>query len=62
MIFEKHSERAANRKKEDYKWEIDFYHGENAKELLGYQMQCLGNRPDSAAFIYNAAELSADDA
>ena len=39
--------------KEDYKWEIDFYHGENAKELLGYQMQCLGNRPDSAAFIYN---------
>ena len=39
--------------KENYKWEIDFYHGENAKELLDYQMQCLGNRPDSAAFIYN---------
>ena len=39
--------------KEDYKWEINYYHGENAKELLGYRMQCLGNQPDSASFIYN---------
>ena len=24
-----------------------------AQELLNYQMQCLGNRPDSAAFVYD---------
>ena len=45
--------KGCEQEKENYKWEIDFYHGENAKELLDYQMQCLGNRPDSAAFIYN---------
>lgn len=39
--------------KEDYKGEINYYHGEDAKELLGYGMKSLGNRPDSAAFIYN---------
>lgn len=39
--------------KDDYKWEINFYHGEDAQELLNYQMQCLGNRPDSAAFVYD---------
>lgn len=39
--------------KEDYKGEINYYHGEDAKELLGYGMKSLGNQPDSAAFIYN---------
>ena len=37
--------------KEDYKWENRLLPRENAKELLAYQMQCLGNRPDSAALF-----------
>lgn len=39
--------------KENYKSEINYYHGTNAKELLSYRLQSLGNRADSSALIYN---------
>ena len=39
--------------KEDYKEEINYYHGAYADELLDYKMQALGNRPDSAALVYD---------
>lgn len=39
--------------KEDYKEEINYYHGEYAKDLLDYRMQSIGNRPDSADLVYD---------
>lgn len=38
---------------DDFKKEIKYYQGEDAKELLSYKIVTIGNSPDSAAFVYN---------
>lgn len=39
--------------KENYKEEIKYYHGTDAKEILSYRLQSLGHRADSASLVYN---------